>query len=208
MLFNNLIVTTASLSLNVFLKMNDMNDKLAIEPPYGYRSLGKTGKQQSDIALKWLAKIRLECEIPENFRWKYHPLGEYKIGKYFVDGYNENTDTAFEFNGCFFHGCDQCFSSDGFNKKLMKNFGKLNCETKSRLNYIKYYVMRLVVMKECEINSDLLSDETCTLLSKSPLKIRDAMYGGRTSCSVLYKDWESREGKIHHVDFNSLYPSV
>ena len=44
-LFNNLIVTTASLSLNVFLKMNDMNDKLAIEPPYGYRSLGKTGKQ-------------------------------------------------------------------------------------------------------------------------------------------------------------------
>ena len=57
-------------------------------------------------------------------------------------------------------------------------------------------------MKECEYK-DRNGDFNC----KYPLKIRDALYGGRTSPAVLYKDC-FHAGKIFHVDFNSLYPSV
>ena len=31
--------------------------------------------------------------------------GEVKIGKYFVDGYDKDTDTINEFDGCWYHSC-------------------------------------------------------------------------------------------------------
>ena len=130
-------------------------------------------------------------------------LGEFKIGKYYVDGYDPCSETVYEFNGCYYHGCENCFFPETFNKKLCKSHGKLNSETETRLNYIQMHVSRLVVMKDCEVNRDKLSSVSVD----TPLKIRDAMYGGRTSLAILYKDCECG-GKIHYVDFNSLYPSV
>ena len=202
-LFDSSIMTASSLSLNIFMKTNDMRNKLSNEPPYGYSAFCKSGKAQSEIALKWLAKKRSEVENPEEFRWKYHVLGEFKIGKYYVDGYDPHSKTVYEFNGCFYHGCEDCFFPEAMHIKLSKSYGKLNSETESRLNYIRMHVSQVVVMKDCEVNVDELS---CVSVDV-PLRIRDAMYGGRTSSAVLYKDCESG-GKIHYVDFNSLYPSV
>ena len=28
---------------------------------------------------------------------------------YYVDGFDEETNTVFEFYGCYFHGCPRCF---------------------------------------------------------------------------------------------------
>ena len=81
-------------------------------------------------------------------------------------------------------------------------YGKLNAETMNRLSYLKKRCRNLVVMKECEYK-----DRNDDFNYKYPLKIRDALYGGRTSPAILYKDC-FHVGKIFHVDFNSLYLSV
>ena len=42
------------------------------------------------------------------------PYGEKMIladgHKYRVDGYCESTNTVYEYNGCFFHGCKECYT--------------------------------------------------------------------------------------------------
>ena len=39
--------------------------------------------------------------------------GEVKVltpaGEYFVDGFGENTNTVYEFHGCYYHECKNCF---------------------------------------------------------------------------------------------------
>ena len=34
-----------------------------------------------------------------------------------VDGFCEATNTVYEFQGCFWHGCKKCFDSDTINSK-------------------------------------------------------------------------------------------
>lgn len=88
--------------------------------------------------------------------------------------------------------------------KMFKNVWKLNMETESRLHYLRQKCFRLIVMKECEYVQKNIDDD---VEFKYPIKIRDALYGGQTSCAVLYKDCLVK-GKIFHIDFNSLYPDV
>ena len=54
--------------------------------------------------------------------------GEVKIGPYRVDGYDETTNTIYEFMGCFWHGCLNCFAR----KHSIKSKGEQweNCMTK------------------------------------------------------------------------------
>ena len=37
---------------------------------------------------------------------------EQRIGRYFVDGFNPQTKTVYEYNGCVFHGHPQCTDED------------------------------------------------------------------------------------------------
>ena len=38
--------------------------------------------------------------------------GEAKIGPYYVDGYDRENNTVYEFHGCLFHGCTNCYDED------------------------------------------------------------------------------------------------
>ena len=134
------------------------------------------------------------------FRWIYHPQGEKKIENFYVDGYDEVEDTIYEFLGCFYHGCPTCFDLNSY-KKCEKTFGRLNSKTSNRLNYLKMRCSRIIIMKECQYKNHA---KQC---HRVPLKIRDTLYGGRTSPAVLYKGC-FHGGKIYYVDFVSLYPSV
>ena len=56
---------------------------------------------------------------------------EYKVGNYFVDGYDPVSNSAFEHNGAVFHGCPCCTEPDDlvpFEKITMaqayENWGK------------------------------------------------------------------------------------
>ena len=43
--------------------------------------------------------------------WHGRNHGEVKIGKYKLDGFCRETITAYEFDGCYYHGCDVCFKN-------------------------------------------------------------------------------------------------
>ena len=79
-------------------------------------------------------------------------------------------------------------------------------ETFNRLSYLKMRCSNMVIMKECKY-LETIKGKPFENIKKSPLKIRDSLYGGRTCAAVLYKDCYEK-GKIHYVDFVSLYPSV
>ena len=198
-------MTISSLALTVFRKMTDISVLLGVEPVTGYNGFKKC-KNQSKIAIEWLNEINEQVIDSHKFRWIYHPLGEKKYENYYVDGYDESEDMIYEFLGCYFHGCSDCFDLNAFNKKCGKTFGKLNSETLNRLKYLERRCAKIVVMKECKYLKNV-AKKSKKIFNKIPIKIRDSLYGGRTSPAVLYKDCFNK-GKIYYVDFVSLYPSV
>ena len=59
--------------------------------------------KQSNIAVKWLSWVAEKDEIDiEHVR----NGGEKRIGKYSLDGYCEERNTVYEFQGCYWHGKD------------------------------------------------------------------------------------------------------
>ena len=61
----------------------------------------KLKMKQSNMAVKWLS-----CEMERNDIHIQHVRngGEKRVGKYSLDGYCEEYHTAYEFQGCFWHG--------------------------------------------------------------------------------------------------------
>ena len=63
----------------------------------------------SKVALEWL--LWQDSKFPEPRIRHARNAGEYRIpnSRYTVDGYDEETNTVYEFQGCFFHGCRTCY---------------------------------------------------------------------------------------------------
>ena len=71
-------------------------DTIAVFPPGRYL---KT--KQSNLAIKWLSYTMEENNIHIDH---VRNGGEKRVGKYSLDGYCEEQHTAYEFQGCFWHG--------------------------------------------------------------------------------------------------------
>ena len=63
----------------------------------------------SKVALEWL--LWQDSKFPEPRIRHARNAGEYRIpnSRYTVDGYDEETNTVYEFQGCFFHVCRTCY---------------------------------------------------------------------------------------------------
>ena len=105
-LFDKQITTLSSMLLIIFLQSFGKKDMLPITPLSGYRNVSRNNKPQSQVTMLWLND--LSKSIPD-FRWKNHPKGEMKIGCFSIDNYDPIKKIAYEFNGCFYHGCNICF---------------------------------------------------------------------------------------------------
>ena len=62
-------------------------------------------RQQSAKALKWLEWMAYSRKV--QLRTKMNG-GEVKIVKFFVDGFDTTNKHAYEFYGCYWHGCTKC----------------------------------------------------------------------------------------------------
>ena len=93
-------LTIASACNLVFRKTFLKEDTIAVIPPSGYRPEQK----QSVVALKMLAWISQRDGIAIQHARNY---GEHRIGPYLVDGYNEETSTVWEIQGCLWHRCEK-----------------------------------------------------------------------------------------------------
>ena len=97
---------TIASACNQDLRQNRMlPNTIASEPLHGWRM----SSNHSKVALEWL--LWQDSKFPEPRIRHARNAGEYRIpnSRYTVDGYDEETNAVYEFQGCFFHGCRTCY---------------------------------------------------------------------------------------------------
>ena len=82
---------------------------------------------------------------------------------YKVDGFCEETNTVYEFYGCFWHGCKTCYKTNIVNSKNQKGMGTLNDLTVEKRDTIKNAGYNHVSTYECQLAK--------TKISKNSLRI-------------------------------------
>ncbi|EGF80776.1 hypothetical protein BATDEDRAFT_24655 [Batrachochytrium dendrobatidis JAM81] len=79
-------------------------------PKYLPQVLMKYNKKHGNVSKSEKLWIRsIEEELGRNIEQSK------RIGRYNADGYDGETNTVYEFNGCFFHGCRKCYHPDDVN---------------------------------------------------------------------------------------------
>ncbi|QYB17568.1 hypothetical protein PV-S19_0204 [Pacmanvirus S19] len=82
--------------------------------------------------------------------------GEYVIpncGKRRADGFCKETNTIYEFHGCYYHGCPKHFTPASVNKRLKETFEELYRKTLVKEQKIKELGYNLVVIWECDFDN-------------------------------------------------------
>ena len=129
---------------------------------------------------------------------------------YKVDGFCKETNTIYEFYGCFWNGCPKCYRPNIINTKNQKYMGTLNDQTIEKRDTIKNAGYNHVSTYECQLakNKDFQKfAKNFTQEIVEPLNPRDAFYGGRTNATKLLYNFKVNEcGR--YIDFCSLYPTV
>ena len=129
-------------------------------------------------------------------------------------GFDAMTQTVYEFDGCFWHGCPTCFpqrheSHPRLFGRTMDNVFALRQEKHDLLRQCGYLVRSIW---ECEWSRRRAADPAFQTFLQShqtphPLDLRDAFFGGRINAYQLYRCMEGDE-RILYYDFKSLYPYV
>ena len=99
------------------------------------------------MAVQWLTweSDRTGCTIRHQANGR-----EKRIGKLPVDGWCAETHTAYQFHGCYFHGCPKCHTDPEETNNLNgKTMAELLANTKTHTAYIRRHV-KVVEMWECE----------------------------------------------------------
>ena len=109
------------------------------------------------MAVQWLN--REACEIGCTIRHQANGR-EKRIGKLSVDGWCADTNTAYQFHGCFWHGCPKCHTDpDEINAVNGKTMGVLLAETKKHTEYLRRHV-KVVEMWECAWKGKRIESDT------------------------------------------------
>ena len=160
----------------------------------------------SKVSIKWLDYLSetTKTTIQHALNGGEHVIDE--VGK--VDGYCKDTNTVYEFQGCFWHGCPKCYSGDTINPKNQIDMAELNKRTIAKNKKIEEFGYNLVTVYECELTRDFKKwDKANPKEFVEPLEPRDSFFGGRTNVSKLKYDFKEGE-KGRYVDYVSLYPTV
>lgn len=143
-----------------------------------------------------------------------------------VDGFCEQSNTVYQFHGCYWHGCPKCYeptkwcdmrtitvnTPKGLVTKPLQ-MGSAYANTKETTKMLKDNGYQVVEMWECdwEKNCKALSMDPrgwdVTFKHLEPLVPRDAYFGGRVNCTKLLYHCEGQE-KIFYQDVTSMYPAV
>ena len=138
----------------------------------------------SKVSLQWLQWLSENVYIQHAMNG-----GEYTVptvGK--VDGYCEQTNTVYEFQGCFWHGCPKCYTEDRINPMNQRDMFELQRATEVKNKKIRDLGYNLVEVYECDIVKNSSFKNCCKTNNVElvpPLIPRDAFYGGRTNVTKL-----------------------
>ena len=98
------------------------------------------------MAVQWIncESDRTGCTIRHQANGR-----EKRIGKLLVDGWCAETRTAYQFHGCFWHGCPKCYEQNETNSVNGKTMAALLKKTRCNSAYLRCHV-KVVEMWECE----------------------------------------------------------
>ena len=98
------------------------------------------------MAVQWLTweSAKNGCAIRHQVNGR-----EKRIGKLPVDGWCAEARTAYQFHGCFFHGCPKCYDQTETNSVNGKTMAELLENTRCNTAYLRRHV-EVVEMWECE----------------------------------------------------------
>ena len=98
------------------------------------------------MAVQWLTweSAKNGCAIRHQVNGR-----EKRIGKLPVDGWCAEARTAYQFHGCFFHGCPECYDQTETNSVNGKTMAALLEKTRCNTAYLRRHV-EVVEMWECE----------------------------------------------------------
>ncbi|XP_074604152.1 uncharacterized protein LOC141857561 [Brevipalpus obovatus] len=196
--------TLASVAMEIFRAMMLPSSFLATTPPKGY-----SGRHNSVEGCAWLDMI----EITRNIKLSR----EHRVGRYFVDGFHKETGEIFEYNGCYYHGCPECFPDEHqINRVSNKCMGELLRDTKEKEEYIAALRYRVnsfwshQLQHLSPIQQDIFEERKQyyqRLTDLGPISTRDAFFGGRTN-NISFLHVCAPGEQIKYLDFTSLYPHV
>src|SRR5271170_7216804 len=179
--------------------------------PHGYNYRDT----QSHKALTWLKWEEEQRKI----RIQHAGNGRETVlaNKYKVDGFYPEEKLVFEFQGCAFHGCPKCYSSEISRKKLTPGSNNRTMvqaydDTTCKVKLLQKLGYTVIEKWECDFYRDKINNKVLEEFCKKqdlykPLNPRDAFFGGRTNATTLYYKKEPGE-IISYVDVCSLYPFI
>jgi hypothetical protein len=193
-------VTLASVCCAVYMTLFMPAETIARVPGSGYDR-----SKYSYEGYEWLEYLR-QYEGIKNIRHAMNG-GEVKIGNFFVDGFAD--DTVYEYYGCFFHGCKNCFDGQLCNPDTKKRLIQSYTMTMKRERWLRDNGYKVRSIWGCEwrkIKSDDpdVFERVKAMKLPKPLNPRDAFYGGRTETFKIL----SKGARIAYHDVTSLYPWV
>ena len=126
-----------------------------------------------------------------------------------VDVFCKKTNTVYEFQGCFWHGCQRCYTSDRINPVNQRDMLELRV-TEQKNRRIRDLEYNLVEVYECELQKNTMFKKWCknnTIDIVTPLNPRDAFFGGRTNVTKLTYNFKPNEYQRRldscHVTFST-----
>lgn len=182
-------------------------DTIGLTHDNAYTNQNKT---YSNVSIEWLEYLQKSHSI-----YIQHALnhGEVSFGKYYVDGfYDDGTvKKAFEFLGCFFHGCERCYNPNNLNLLSKVPYAVLRRQVDDKFEILeRAYNLQLQYICKCDwtlakqTDADVM-DFMSTYTHPERLKPRNALFGGCTNAYKLYH--KVTEGEwVNYLDFISLYP--
>ena len=205
--------TIASYCMQVYRTKFLQKDTIALFPQHQ-----ELKRKQSHEALQWLSYTAEKEEI----RIQHDRNGgEKRVGNYYLDGYCEETHTAYEYQGCYWHGkdyfvmcggvtpytcyvfflgCPECYpnrdeKNPGADHKPME---QLYQDTQKKVKYLKDRGFEVVEKWGCTFKKELKQDEGMKQFVKDhgfiePLQPRDAFFGGRTNAAKLLHECQGDE---------------
>ena len=211
-------ITIAS-ACNMYWRKNHLTpNTIAVEPLRGWRG---AQVNQSLKALQWL--YFQESQIPKQGasaeRIKHIRNGGEQTVRtasklYFVDGYDEQTRTVYEFNGCLFHGCPNCCPMRDIKHNCApdRTVQELYNATEAKRMALLHAGYNVFECWECQWDEQVQKNEAVRQFLNcfdlvAPLNPRDAFYGGRTGAVSLHSAAEEGE-ELRYTDITSLYPYV
>ena len=208
-------LTIAAACIRYWRKCHLEPKTLAVQPPNGWKGAQTV---QSLKARRWLSWVNhtLRRNPTEADRVQYVDNGgEVRVATRLVDGYDALAQTAYEFNGCFFHGCVKCFPKQRLNVSKARgdrSFNECFDATLRKRTQLKEAGYRVVTKWVCDWDRECRDKaEIATYLTQNPtvapLEPRDAFFGGRTNTVKLHHR-AAEDETVKYQDVTSLYPWV